>query len=228
MKTKQLLKPLRHVALAITALLATVQTATTHSVYIEPNESGDLVIRFAEFGDDYETSPGHLDSLENMSAWKREADEPKVLEVTKKSDHFAVTGAKVSDSLQAETGFPAMTSGSGPGRKPYFYARWRSSETEVGVPSAVLDLVPTGKPGVVRAYFRGKPLAGVDATLFTPEANDQELKTDDEGYLRFDAPDEKGLFMLKIGRHREERVGFSKGTEYGLVSHNSVITWVHK
>ena len=222
MTSKQLLIP----ALATAALTLFIGQLSAHSVWIESTDSGELIARFGEFGDeDYETSPGHLDSLEDLAAWTPGSESPVVLAISKKKDHFALGEAKSGDSIQVEAGFRTMTSKDAPGRKPYFYARWRSSETEVGIPAATLDLVPTGKPGEIRAYFRGEPLAGVKATLFTPEANDQELMTDAEGILRFES-NEKGLFMLKIGRHREERVGFSKGSTFGLVSHNSVITWV--
>ena len=88
-----------------------------------------------------------------------------------------------------------------------------------------LDIVPTGEPGQVRVYFRNEPLTGVELTLFTPEANDQDPVSDEEGRVQFEC-DEEGLFMLKVGRHRESRVGFFQGVKFDAVSHNCSLTWV--
>ena len=41
-----------------------------HSVYFDENKSSKIKIRFGEFQDEYEESPGYLDSLDTISAWK--------------------------------------------------------------------------------------------------------------------------------------------------------------
>ena len=48
----------------------TTQFGLAHSVYFEAMEDGQLVIRFGQFGDDYEESPGFLDSLDSIYCWK--------------------------------------------------------------------------------------------------------------------------------------------------------------
>ena len=45
-----------------------------HEVWIEDLPTGQLVVRFAEYGEDYETSPGHLDELSLPESWKVEAE----------------------------------------------------------------------------------------------------------------------------------------------------------
>ena len=44
--------------------LTASQVSLAHSVYFEMNEKDQVIIRFGEFGDDYEESPGYLDSLD--------------------------------------------------------------------------------------------------------------------------------------------------------------------
>ncbi len=201
--------------------------ALAHSVYLEPDSNGELVARFGQFGDDPETSPGHLDSLDAVVAWEQAAEgEIKPVKATLKEDGFDLT-ASPKGVVQVQTAFPIMTRGSSPARKPHFYARWAPDFDEAATPAMTLDIVPTGKPGKVRVFFRNQPLPGVDLTLYTPEANDQELKSDENGFVQFKST-EKGLFMLKVGRHREERAGFDRGTLFHLVSHNCSLTWVQK
>jgi len=215
----------KHLFIALLIWTGT-QQSWAHSVYFESTPEGGLVIRFGEFGDEYEESPGFLDSLDDVYAWKsKDTSKPVGLSPVKKKQGFEIE-ADSSDSVSAHSGFVIMTRGSGPARKPYFYARWTAGFEQKAAPSLTLDLVPTGKPGEVQAVFRNKPLAGAKATLFTPEANDQELTADENGIFRFKTdPKEKGLYMLKIGRHREALAGFDRGTAFALSSHNCSLTW---
>lgn len=204
----------------------TTQLGMAHSVYFEALEDGQLVIRFGEFGDDHEESPGFLDSLDTIYAWKKGAKEnPETLDPKKERQGFTIQATE-SDATSAHSGFIIMTRGSSPARKPYFYARWAPDFNQKAKPSLTLDLVPTGKPGEVQVFFRQKPLAGAKATLYTPEANDQELTADENGIVTFTtSPEETGLYMLKVGRHREDLAGFDRGTAFELSSHNCSLTW---
>jgi len=150
------------------------QLSLAHSVYFEVNENDQVVIRFGEFGDDYEESPGYLDSLDLIHTWEINGeDQLEALKAKKQKQGFTIDANPV-DSVGAHSGFPVMTRGSSPARKPFFYARWVHDFKKKEVPRLNLDLVPTGKVGEVQAYFRNKPLVGVKAILFTPEANDRE------------------------------------------------------
>lgn len=201
--------------------------AVAHSVWIEPDKDGQLVARFGEFGDAPETSPGYLDNLDTLVVWKTDTNkDPKSLTATKHNDGFSLS-ASTQASVQAQTGFPVMTRGSSPARKPHFYARWAPNLDQEAEPALTLDILPTGTAGEARVLFRNQPLVGVTVTLYTPEANDQELTTDARGIVRFKSS-EKGLFMLKVGRYREERSGFDTGKRFQLVSHNCSLTWVQK
>lgn len=206
--------------------ITTTQLVMAHSVYFEALDDGQLVIRFGTFGDDYEESPGYLDSLDAIYVWKIGAEEsPEALDPKKAKQGFTIE-AKESDTTSAHSGFIIMTRGSSPARKPYFYARWAPDFNQKPKPTLTLDLIPTGKPGEVQAFFRQKPLVGATATLYTPEANDQELTADEKGIFTFTTnPEEKGLYMLKIGRHREDLAGFDRGAPFELSSHNCSLTW---
>lgn len=204
---------------ALSVVAAT--TARAHSVWIEP-EGGQLVIRFAEPDGKLEKSPGHLDSLSPPIAFRLVTNTPAVVEAPKKSDHFLLVGASATNTAGAETSFTVRA-----GRKPNFYARWQPAEAGAATPLLTLDLVPSGKPGEVRAYFRGQPLGSIKATLHTPEGKEVELIADVEGFLHFTAT-EPGQYLVTIAHHREPLAGFHNGVAYTQTSHNCSLAWQQK
>jgi len=211
--------------LALAGCLLAALNGLAHSVWLEPNAAGELMLRFAEPDGKFEKSPGHLDELTQPIAWKPGASNaPVTLTVEKKSDHFRLAEAKATDTVQAETDFQVMTAPGRPGRLPHFYARWHPAGAGAATPALTLDLVPTGKSGEVRVFFRGKPLGGIKATLRTPDEKEQEVTADGEGYLRY-ASTQSGQHMLSIARHRETVGGFAGGRAYDLTSHNASLTW---
>ena len=215
---------IRPIVLTLCALaICALNTVHAHSVWIEPSDS-QLVIRFAEPGDDFEKSPGQLDNLSTPIAFTVVTNKVKSVPASKKSDNFLLANASVTNAACAETTFIVRG-----GRKPVFYARWQPADVGAGKPLLTLDLVPTGKPGEVRAYFRGQPLGGVAATLRTPDEKDQELTADADGFIHFktEAP---GQYLLTIAHYREQQplAGFYAGTAYTETSHNCSLVWQQK
>ena len=213
---------IRPFLLTLCALAASALTTVhAHSVWIEPSDN-QLVIRFAEPGDDFEKSPGQLDNLSAPVAFTVVTNKPVSVPAPKESDHFLLTGASVTNAACAETTFIVRG-----GRKPVFYARWQPVGAGAGKPLLTLDLVPTGKPGEVRAYFRGQPLGGAAAILRTPDEKDQDLTADADGFIHFKTG-LPGQYLLTIPHHREPQPlgGFYAGTAYTETSHNCSLVWV--
>ena len=209
----------RHVfTILCTLVLFPAIHARAHTVWIEPM-ADKLVVRFAEPGNDLETSPGHLDALSAPVAFILVTNAPMGIETPKRSDHFLVAGAAATNVACLETIFTVRG-----GRKPHFYARWQPAGAGEAKPLLTLDLVPTGKPGEVRVWFRAKPLGGVCATLRTPDEKEEELKADAEGFLRF-ATEKPGQYLLTIAHHREPLAGFHSGRAYEQTSHTAALTW---
>lgn len=210
-----------HRFLIICCCLATLNAVFGHTVWIEP-KNDLLVIRFAEPGNDFETSPGHLDSLSTPVSFVVVTNIATVVETFKSSDHFSLKRGSPTNIVCTETVFTVRG-----GRKPYFYARWQPSAADGGGPLLNLDLVPTGQRGEVRAYFRGEPLAGTKAFLRTPDGKEQELITDQSGYLRF-AVKQSGQYLLTIPHYRENAPGIYIGRRYTQTSHNTALTWTQE
>ena len=199
-----------------------------HSVYFDENKSSKIKIRFGEFQDEYEESPGYLDSLDTISAWKiDDKNEPEKLETKKQINGFSINAIN-SDNIAAQTGFPVMAR-QDQARKPYFYARWCPSFKSKSTPSLTLDIVPNGKEGEVKVFFRGKTLSGIKLKLYSPDYNEVELVSDKNGLVVFkDSLKSKGIYMLKIARYSEKVSGYDQGKLYEIMSHNCSLSWNQK
>ena len=203
-----------------------------HEVWIEDTPSGELVVRFAEWGDEYEKSPGNLDMLTVPEAWSQAKDGATTsLQVKKGADGFPLAGATKTTSVQAETifnvigGEPGGTGDqAGPSRRPFFYARWHVPGQEAAKPSLNFDIVPTGKAGEFCVYFRGKPLPDIEVFAHMPEGREAMLKSDKDGLVSISV-DKSGTYMLHCKRYREMINGFSGGKAYTAVSHNCSVCW---
>ena len=199
-----------------------------HSVYFDENKNSEIKLRFGEFQDEYEESPGYLDSLDAINAWKiNDKNEPEKLDIEKQKNGFSLT-AQNSDNIAAQTGFPVMARTDQP-RKPYFYARWCADFKSKSIPTLTLDIVPNGQEGEVKVFFRGKPLTGIKLNLYTPDYDKIELISDKNGIVVFkDNIKSKGIYMLKIARYSESISGFDQGKLYKIISHNCSLNWNEK
>lgn len=216
----------KHPLFLIPALALALSSFTNaHEVWIEDTTEGQLYIRFAEFGDDYEKSPGALDALGHPAAFGINGDGKMANIVTeKKSDHFLIVNRTAKEVTCAETSFGVMGGGGKPARKPYFYARWNPDGTTAATPSLNFDIVPTGTLGEARITFRGEPLAAVKATAHFPDGTEQEVTSDGNGLIT--VPSEKpGLYVITCKHQRETLKGFSAGKGYDTVSHNCSLAW---
>lgn len=95
LKLRQIMNPhslLRTLLAAAALALGSPAIVRAHSVWIEPDSTGALVVRFAEPDGKLERSPGHLDSLLLPNAWSAAGGSVLTnLLVVKKADHFALT-----------------------------------------------------------------------------------------------------------------------------------------
>lgn len=214
---------------AAVLLHAALSTASAHQMWIEPltTATPQLSVRFGEFGDSVEKSPGYLDALAPVVAWLPPAagKDAEPLAVTKQSDHFLVpaTGA---DAF-AFTNFPVMGKEGAPGKLPLFYLRWHAAgpakAAESLLPAHILDLVPEGA-GVVRVFFRNEPMAGAAVTLMSPGGVESSLTANKEGRITLPAP-VPGLTLLTVNQ-KETLAGTHLGKTYTTTSHNASLSWI--
>jgi len=217
-------------ALALFAL-APISLSRAHSVWIEDNDAQQLVVRFGQVGESYESSPGYLDDLHLNSAWTADADGKLApLSIEKKSDHYLLDGAAPDQATLGETTFYVMQHGKSPAIWPILYVRWQPTTAEIPAePALTLDLLPTGTPGEIRVTFRGKPLPGAIVSIASEEDADHKtpkLTANAEGIITY-TPQSPGLVVL-TANHREALPGFTRGKAYELISHTGAISWRHE
>lgn len=216
---------------AVLALISLAPAASfAHSVWIEELPEGQLCVRFAEWGEDFETSPGHLDSFALVSGWTLDAEgKSELFDVEKKKDQFFLAKAVASKPAFAQAQFAIRKlHDDKPARAPIFYCRWQPDGAGEAKPAMTMDIVPTGKPGEARVYFRGKPLGGVEIGLHAPAGDEQKLTADAEGYVRVADLSKPGPYLLTIARYSEELPGFFNGIPFGITSHSASLYWTVK
>lgn len=207
--------------LSLATLVLTLGSAAAHSVWIEPLPSGELVLRFAEWGEDFEKSPGALDSLTSARVLT-----PENVTASMKADHILLEKSHSTQNTVASTGFTVMKRG-GTARLPLFHARWWSAGAGKGAPLTKLDLIPGEKSDEVVVYFDGKPLgAGIELELNRPTGDSIKLLTNDKGVVILPRAVEKGLHQLALPRYSENKPGEFQGTAYEVTSHNASLTWL--
>ena len=92
-----------------------------------------------------------------------------------------------------------------------------------------MDIVPNGKAGEVKVFFRGKTLSGIKLKLYSPDYDEVELVSDKNGLVVFkDTLKSKGIYMLKIARYGEKVSGYDQGKLYEIMSHNCSLSWNQK
>ena len=199
--------------------------ARAHDVWIEDTPQHQLVIRFGEFGDELETSPGYLDNLSQPQAWTKSTNavDPTAFEIQKQTNSFLLTGASPTNVAAAQTAFDVLSEKGKPSRYPIFYARWQPAGAGAGTPTLTFDLVPQEKLGDIRVYFRGVPVENETVSAYGPDDFEKELKTDSYGIVHFDL-DKPGFYLFTCNHYRETRSGFFGGRHYDLVSHNASLT----
>jgi len=208
--------------------LFTVSSLQAHSVWIEPLPDGQLALRFGEWGEEPETSPGHLDALIEPTAAVEREGAILAIELTKKTDHYLLTDAKATDVATGRSDYGVMKRGEGPGRRPIFYARWwPAHKPAVTAPASVLDLLPsTEKPGQVLVSFQGKPVAaGVELTFHAPGTEEVKLLTDATGHVTVPEVTNAGVCLLTLGRFSEDAPGEFQGKTYEIASHSASLSW---
>jgi hypothetical protein len=199
-----------------------------HSVWIEPLPDDRLALRFGEWGEQPETSPGHLDALIQPTAAIERDGTHLAVELSKETDHYLLTAALATESVTGQCNYGVMKRGGGPARRPIFYARWWPAQRPtVSAPASVLDLLPSAaKPGQVLVSFHGKPVAAeVELTFYPPSGAGVKLLTDSTGHVTLPEVMDAGLCLLTLGRFSEDAPGTFQGEAYEIASHSASLSW---
>lgn len=93
-------------------------------------------------------------------------------------------------------------------------ARWLPDFGE-RAPALPLDIVPTGKPGAIKVFYKDKPLAKAKLELISELGWKRELRTDENGALTVAIP-WKGSYVITV-EHLDPTAGTLGSDAYELM-----------
>jgi len=220
------LAPYRLMALAATLFAV---PAYAHQIWLE--QDGDkAVLYFGEFHENLrEASPGLLDRIEPKAQAISAAGE-RAIDATKGAGAFALkTGAAAGESLLVEDAHFAIADRK-VGDKTIRTARTMGArhalDFEAREPKLALDIVPTGKPGAFKVFFKGKPLAKAKVEVIAASGWAREVRTDAQGALEVSLP-WQGRYVVEV-EHTDATPGERAGAPYDVASYVSTLSFVTK
>jgi uncharacterized GH25 family protein len=217
-------------AIALFATLSFALPAQAHQIWIEQPKGQNAVIRFGEFGENLrETSPGLLDKFVKPAGTLLTSKGERKADGTKTANGFALPlKAASGQSIVAEDAqYPLYTWNNATSR--YYPAARLITSFAAQQPKLDLDLVPAGKPGQFKLFFKGHPRAKTKVTLATQSGWSKEAQTDEQGVVEFDMP-WKGTYVAEVSvndRSPGERAGANGPEKYDGVSYVTTTTYVN-
>lgn len=221
---------MKKLAIAFIAALGFAHAAQAHQIWIEQPGGKNAVIQFGEFGENLrETSPGLLDKFVAPAGILLSGKGERKADAAKTAGGFTLPfKAAAGESIVAEDARYPLYTWNGATNWYYPAARLITSFAEQQ-PKLVLDLVPAGKPGQFKLFFKGQPKAKTKVTLTTQSGWAKEAQTDDQGMVEFDLP-WKGSYVAEVSlndRSAGERTGANGLEKYDGVSYVTTTSYVH-
>jgi hypothetical protein len=219
--------------IAVTVLLGVVTPVQAHQIWIEQSEGQNAVVRFGEFGENLrEVSPGLLDKFAKVTGALISTKGEQKSDAAKTANGFTLPFSAASgDAIVAEeASYPLYTwKQQGKDTTNWFYPAARLiTNFAAQQPKLVLDLVPTGREGQFRLFFKDQPKAKVKVTLVTESGWSKEGHTDEQGLVTFNMP-WKGVYVAEVSfndRSAGERTGTNGPEKYDGVSYATAVTYL--
>ncbi|ALG72634.1 cobalt ABC transporter substrate-binding protein [Azospirillum thiophilum] len=224
----------RFSAIVAVAALGFALPAQAHQIWIEQPDGQNATIRFGEFGENLrEASPGLLDKFVKPAGTLVSAKGERASDAAKSTDGFTLPfKAADGESIVAEDAqYPLYSWKQGDKDTTNWFhpaARLITGFAEQQ-PKLALDLVPAGKPGQFKLFYKGQPKAKAKVTLVTQSGWAKEGHTDEQGLVSFDMP-WKGTYVAEVAvneRSPGERPGANGAEKYDGVSYVTTLTYVH-
>lgn len=209
LKNKLLLLPL--------ALLLAAK-AQAHQIWIEQDAAGARLY-LGEFGDNLrETSPGMLDKFVQPAATLITAKGDLPAPLAKRANAFGIDARAIAGEsiLVQESGYPGWERKQGDKLERHVWipaARW-ISDFVARPPKLALDLVPTGKAGEFRVFYKQQPLPEAKVQVVAAFGWGRELQADKSGVFSVSLP-WKGAYALEV-KHTDKSGGQRDGQAWDV------------
>lgn len=215
--------------LIVSALFSTMLfavSAQAHQIWLQQGAK-TANLYFGEFGENLrEASPGLLDRFVQPTAVLLGAKGEQPLTVEKTANTFVLSAkAGKNESIIAEEAhYPVLEKKNGEVVTRTIWtpaARLVTSDAEQA-PKLTLDIVPTGKPGEFKLYYKGQPLPKTKVGVVVQSGWSKEAHSDAQGLVTFDLPWE-GTYVVEA-HHVDKTAGERDGKPYDVASYVTTLT----
>lgn len=211
---------LRLALLPLVSALMFTGAANAHQIWLEQTSKA-ANLYFGEFGENLrEASPGLLDKFVKPSATLSGAKGDQALTLNKEAGSFVLSArAGKNESITAEeANYPGFEKKTGETvvRSIWTPAARLVTSDAVQAPKLTLDLVPSGKPGEFKVYYKGQPLPKAKVGIVVQSGWNKEATSDDQGAVKFDLP-WQGTYILEV-HHTDKTAGERDGKPYDVAS----------
>lgn len=213
----------------VSALLSTMLfavSAQAHQIWLQ-QDAKHANLYFGEFGENLrEASPGLLDRFVQPTALLLGAKGEQALTLDKTTNAFVLSAkAGKNESIVAEEAhYPILEKKAGDVTTRTLWtpaARLVTSDAEQA-PKLTLDIVPTGKPGEFKLFYKTQPLAKTKVGVVVQSGWSKEVFSDAQGLVKFDLPWE-GTYVLEA-HHIDKTAGERDGKAYDIASYVTTLT----
>ncbi|HWK70086.1 MAG TPA: DUF4198 domain-containing protein [Burkholderiaceae bacterium] len=206
--------------LSLTAALLLSGGAQAHQLWLEQT-AASAHLYYGEFDRNLrEASPGRLDKLTPPTAAIAGGASGKALTLTREANAFALSARAGKDETifveEAASPVVEYKVNDVPTRAARTLAARLITSDAQQAPKLTLDLLPTGKPGEFRVYYKGQPLAKTRVGIIVQSGWAREARSDDQGIVKFDLP-WKGSYVLEV-RHADKTPGERAGRPYDVAN----------
>lgn len=213
-------------ALTLIAAMMFAGTAQAHQIWLEQTPKA-ANLYFGEFGENLrETSPGLLDKFVKPSATLSGAKGDQALTLNKQAHAFALSArAGKNETITAEeTNYPGFEKKTGETvvRSIWTPAARLVTSDAAQTPKLTLDLVPSGKPGEFKVYYKGQPLPKTKVGIIVQSGWAKEAISDEQGAVKFDLP-WQGTYVLEV-HHTDKTAGERDGKPYDVASYVTTLS----
>lgn len=194
--------------------------AQAHQLWLEQTPTS-AHLYYGEFDRNLrEASPGRLDKLTPPTAAIGSKSGDKTLALTKQADAFALSArADKNETLYIEEAASPVVEykiNDVTTRAARTLAARLITSDAAQAPKLTLDLLPTGKPGEFKVYYKGQPLPKTKVGIIVQSGWTRETRSDDQGIVKFDLP-WKGTYVLEV-RHADKTPGERAGKPYDVAN----------
>lgn len=209
--------------LALLPLLSALMfagAAHAHQIWLEQTPKA-ASLYFGEFDRNLrETSPGLLDKITQANATLSGDKGEQVLNFTRKENALTLPAraAKNQTIYTEDKDFPVSEYKNGEltVRSARILGARLVTSTAAVPPKLTLDLIPNGKQGEFKVFYKGEPQAKTKVGLIAQSGWTREASTNEQGVVKFDLP-WQGTYVLEV-RYVDKTPGERAGKPYDFTN----------